>query len=155
MTGYVYAVRFAGVATSAAITLAQVKAASCAACEILRAHISQYGTTASLQERIQLVRKTGRATIPAFTPTLVLSCSDPAAFAVASSCSCGSGVATAEGTDGDVLWEEGFNVLNGITYLPVPEERPVIAAGAGVGLKFPVAPTTQNWTGCIIFREQH
>jgi len=147
-----YAVRFNGVATSAAITLAQIKAPACCALEIMRAFISQYGTTTSLQERIQLCRKTTRATIPAFTP-IALSCSQQAAYAVASSCSNGSGVATSEGTDGNILWEEGFNVLNGWQYLPVPEERITVEPGEGVGLKFPTAPTTQNWTGGIYFRE--
>lgn len=150
-TNYVYAVRLNGVATSAAITVAQIKAPTCCGLEILRAFISQYGTTTSLQERIQLVRKTTRATIPAFTP-VALTCSI-ASYAVASSCSNGSGVATNEGVDGNVLWEEGFNVLNGWQYCPIPEERMTVEPGEGVGLKFPTAPTTQNWTGGIYFRE--
>jgi hypothetical protein len=152
MTNFVYAVRFNGVATSAAITLAQVKAPSCCAIEIIRAQITQYGTVVSLQERISLVRKTTRATIPLFTP-VALSCSSPPSYAVASSCSCGSGVATAEGVNGNTLREEGFNVLNGFLYLPVPEEREQIEPGEGVGLVFLTAPTTQNWTGGIYFRE--
>lgn len=151
MTNYVYAVRFNGVATSAAITLAQLKAPTCCAFEILRAHISQYGTVTSLQERIQIVRKTTRATLPLFTP-VPLNCS-VAAYGVASSCSNGSGVATNEGVDGNVLWEEGFNVLNGWTWLPTPNESITMEPGEGVGLKFPTAPTTQNWTGGFYFRE--
>ena len=99
-----------------------------------------------------LVRKTTRATIPLFTP-VKLSCSSPAALAVASSCSNGSGVATNEGANGDKLIEEGFNVLNGWLWIPTPEERPLITPGEGVGLTFPTAPTGQSWSGGIYFRE--
>lgn len=146
-----YVVRFNGISTCSAITLAQVKAA-CAEVEIIRAHITQYGGTTSFQERIQLVRKTTRATIPAFTP-LSLDCDQPAALAVGSSCSCGSGVATGEGTNGNVMLEEGFNVLNGWLYLPVPEERIHVMPGEGLGLTFATAPTAEVWSGGIYFRE--
>lgn len=150
-TNYVYKVGFSGISHCTAITLAQIKAPTCCAFEIIRAHIFQYGGTTSLQERIALVRKTTRATIPSFTP-IALACG-LASYGIVSSCSNGSGIATNEGSNGNTLVEAGFNVLNGWEHLPTPEERITVEPGEGVGLTFLTAPTAEVWSGAIYFRE--
>ncbi len=149
--GYVYEVRNGGVAISTAITVIQLKAGA-AALEILRASIGQRGSTTSAIERIGLVRKSAVATVTAATP-LKLSTGDPAALAVGGASATGI-TASAEGTDGDVLVDECFNVVNGTwTWLPTPEERIRVPQGGAVGLKFLTAPASQTWFASLVFRE--
>lgn len=149
--GYVYEVRNGGAAIATAITVIQVKAGA-AALEILRASIGQRGSTTSAIERIGLVRKSAVATVTSATP-LKLCPGDPAALAVGGASATGI-TASAEGTDGDVLVDECFNVVNGTwTWLPTPEERVRVPQGATLGLKFLTAPASQTWFASLIFRE--
>ena len=122
--GYVYELRNGGVACSTASTILQIKAGSCAL-EILRASIGQRGSTAT----------------------------DPAALAAGGTSATGI-TASAEGTDGDVLIDENFNIVNGTwTWLPTPEERIRVGAGGIIGLKFLTAPGSQTWYASVKWRE--
>jgi len=142
-------------AVSTAITILQLKAVNCAV-EVIRAWVNQESSTVSAQTAIQLSRKTGTAaTVTSLTP-LLLEPSVGAALSVGGTAATGR-TATSEGTDGDVLIREGFNVLNGWLYLPVPEERIVLSpasiATSTLGLKFPVAPPNVTYDYGIVFRE--
>lgn len=137
---------------SAIKTLVQIKAGSSRPLEIVRAWVNQYSTTASAQHRVQLVRKTATATVTSFTP-LKLDADAPAADAVGGTSATGVD-ASAEGTDGDVLYEDAFNQLSGWLYLPVPEERIRVSVGGFLGLKLPVAPAAAISIACgVVFRE--
>lgn len=149
--GYVYELRNGGVACSTASTILQIKAGSCAL-EILRASIGQRGSTTSTIERIGLVRKTVAATVSSTTP-LKMTATDPAALAAGGTSATGI-TASAEGTDGDVLIDENFNIVNGTwTWLPTPEERIRVGAGGIIGLKFLTAPGSQTWYASVKWRE--
>jgi len=142
-------------AVSTAITILQIKAVSCSL-EIVRAWVNQESSTVSAQTAIQLNRKiTTAASVTSLTP-LLLEPNGAAALAVGGAAATGR-TATAEGTDSDVLIREGFNVLNGWLYLPVPEERivlsPLSIATSTLGLKFPVAPPNVTYDYGIVFRE--
>ena len=126
---------------STAITILEITAASTNTLKIIRAWVNQSSITTSAQVNIQLLRKSGTVTSAA---------SAPSALALDASASSGVTVkwkATAEGTDGNVLIDEGFNVLNGWLYLPVPEERIIVPPSGIIALKFIAAPTsaTYNW----------
>ena len=56
--------------------------------------------------------------------------------------------ATIEGTVTQTWWQEGFNIVNGILYLPVPEARWMLVGQASgfAALKFPGAPAAANYT---------
>jgi len=149
--GYVFEVRNGGATIASAITVIQLKAGA-AALELLRATIGQKGSTTSAIERIGLLRKTSAATVTAATP-LKLSAGDPAALAVGGTAATGI-TATAEGTDGDVLVDECFNIVNGTwTWLPTPEERIRVPQGGIVAMKFLTAPSSQTWYASLVFRE--
>lgn len=148
---YTYVVGFQRQTISTGITVIQIKAGPANALEVIRAGISQRGSTTSAQEGVQILRKTGGATVTGVTPTL-LGTRDPAATAASSSTGTGT-IATAEGTDGAVLVEDGFNVLNGWLFLPTPEERIYVPASGIVAMKFPVAPASQSWSAYMVFRE--
>jgi len=139
------------VTTSTAITIIQIKAGASRPLKILRAWVTQSDSTTSTQTGIQLLRKTAAATVTSYTP-LLMRPNDPVANAAGSTS--GTGItATAEGTDGDILIEEGFNILNGWLYLPIPEERIIVPVNGIIGLKFPVAPGSALYKAGIIFGE--
>jgi len=147
----VYVVNLTAVSVSGAITLIQVKAVTTNPHEIIRASCWQSSSTTSAQQRLQLLRKSATATVTSFTP-LLMNPGDAAAQAVGGAAATGTS-ASAEGTDGDILVNEVFNVLNGWLYLPVPEERPFVAAAGIIGLKFPTAPAATTFTAQVVFRE--
>ena len=149
--GYVYEVRNGGVGISTAITVIQIKAGA-AGLEILRASIGQRSSTTSAIERIGLVRKSVVATVTS-APPLKMNPGDPSALAVGGTSATGI-TASAEGTDGDVLVDECFNIVNGTwTWLPTPEERLRVPQGGTIGLKFLTAPASQTWFASVVFRE--
>jgi hypothetical protein len=143
------------IVVSTAITVLQIKCGASNPCEIIRASVSQRGSTTSAEEIIELVRKSAAATVTAAVAGTTLLSRDPgqptAGLSLGTSAT--GHTATAEGTDTDVILKEGFNVLNGWLYLPVPEERIYVPAGGIIGLKFPVAPASQTWEFTITVRE--
>ncbi len=146
-----YVVNNRAVTISTAITVIQIKAGASNPLELIRAHISQKGSATSIQEGIQIVRKSAAATVTSFTP-LKLDPSWQAAGAVGGTAATGI-TATAEGTDTDVLIQEGFNVLSGWTWLATPEERILVPVSGIIALKFAAAPASQTWNAYMVFRE--
>lgn len=148
----VYSVLLPDVAVSTAITLIQVKAGADTSLEIIRAWCSQENTDTSDQQEIQIVRKTAAATVTSFTPIL-LSPNYGAAKAVGGTAATGH-TATVEGTDGDIVYRDAFNLINGWLYVPTPEERIKLAGGDTIGLKLTAAPgASTNFTAGVIFGE--
>lgn len=144
-----------GVTISTAITILQLKAGAAAKVELLRASLTQRGSVTSVQEAVQLLRKTAAATVTAGVAGTTYLKNDPASptgtLSLGTSASGYTG--SAEGTDGDILKDEGFNVLNGWLWLPTPEERIWVPAGGIVALKFASAPASQSWRAEFVFRE--
>lgn len=138
----VYNLIRSSVTTSTAITIQQVTVPAAVAAEFTRAWVNQSTITTSAQTRIQLLRKSTAATVTSQTPALL------GVAMQASKCVGGTGAtgitATNEQTDGAVYIEEGFNVVNGWLYLPVPEER-ILMINTTLGLKFPTAPTSAGY----------
>lgn len=154
--GDVYIIRSEAV-VSGAISVLQVKAGASNAFEILRAIVTQRGSTTSAQEGIAIVRKTVPATVTSAvvgtTGNIFQRNPSGAGFNISLGASATGFTATNEGTDGDILLKEGFNVLNGWLYMPVPEERLYVPPGNTVALKFLNAPASQNWQFEVVVRE--
>lgn len=153
--GDVYTLRQSST-VSTAITLLQLKAGANNGFVIIRASLTQYGSTTSVQETISIVRKSVAATVTAAIAGTTLLFRDPnQATASLSLGTSATGVTGAsEGTDGDVPLQEGFNVLNGWLYIPVPEERLYVPPGGIIALKFLTAPASQTWKQEIVIMEQ-
>ena len=134
----VYSAYMNAVSVSTAITIVQVKAGSSRSLALLRAWCTQSNLTTSSQQRIQVLRKTAAATVTSFTP-IKLAGGAPTADAAGGTSATGTN-ASGEGTDGDVLIPDTFNILNGWLWVPTPEERIVVPAAGIVALKFPAAP---------------
>lgn len=149
----VYNVQMVDTAVTAGITLVQLKAGSGSICRILRAWCSQRNLTGSAMQSIEIVRKSGAATVTSFTP-LLWDPGDAAANAVGGTSATGYN-ASGEGTDGDVLVSDAFNILNGWLWVPTPEERIIVPPSGIIGLKFPNAPGSSMTTRAgFIFGEE-
>jgi hypothetical protein len=149
----VYEVSMNNVAVTGAITLVQLKAGTASILRILRAWCSQSNLTASAQQTIEIVRKSAAATVTSFTPLL----NDPGdkASNMVSGVSATGTNASAEGSDGDILYRDNFSVLNGWLWVPTPEERIIVGPSGIIGLKFPIAPASSMTTsaGFIVGEE--
>lgn len=150
MNGGIYIVNHSAVVATA-ISIIQIKAGATTPLIILRAAVTQRSSTTSAQTAIQFVRKSAAGTVTSFTP-LKLRPSDAAADAVGGTAATGI-TASAEGTDTDILVREGFNLLNGWLYVPVPEERILVPPAGIIALKFPAAPASATYDAYIIFQE--
>lgn len=152
--GDVYTLRSHATINSA-ISILQLKAGANNGFQILRGSVTQYGSTTSVQEEIEIVRKSGAATVTTAVNGTSLLFRDPnQASASLTLGTTSTGItATGEGTDSDVLLREAFNVLNGWIYIPVPEERIYVPPGGIIALKFPSAPASQAWNSALVIQE--
>lgn len=113
---------------------------------VVRAKISLAQATipSAANARIQLIRKTAAPTWTAAVTPARLEPGDPTATFTAGHTS------TANGTDGDILDEDGWGSTTGWTYdwSPTPEEYALIVPGTGNGLalKSNVAPSAGNYS---------
>jgi hypothetical protein len=145
-----YSLIRAAVTTSTAITINQVLVPAQTSAEFTRAWCNQSTSTTTNQTRVQLNRCATAGTVTSQAAT-------PAQNGMqASKCVNGTSAtgitATIEPGTANTWWSEGFNIVNGILYLPVPEARMLIsgaASGTGtpvVTLKFPSAPASADYT---------
>ena len=129
--------------------------------EFLRWWIGYTANATSAQQRVQIViQGTAFPTLTAATPQK-LKLSDPNASIIVGSTNGALGTAGTNSSNDNAgaqtqLHDDAFNVLNGWLYVPTPPELIVMPAGfgSGIGMKFPVAPSTlTNWTFGTQFRE--
>jgi hypothetical protein len=149
---YTYIVRLAPTALTAAKSLIQIKAGN-AGLEVLACCVFQTTKTSSELWNLSVLRKTAAATVTAFTP-LKLAPNDPASLAVGGTAATGVN-ATAEGTDSDILHDDGWNVLNASwLWMPVPEDRPWVSNTGMLALKLQTTPAASTTVGAWIkYRE--
>jgi hypothetical protein len=140
---------------STAITFIQLKAGTAYGFEILGVTVTQRGSTTSTSESIALVRKTAGATVTTGAIGTHVFLTDPnmANPNLALGTTSTGVIATAEGTDGDIIQKLGYNILNGYYYLPIPEGRIYVPVSGIIGLKFLTAPASQLWQAEIVIRE--
>lgn len=149
----VYTVTLNAVSVTAAISLIQVVSGATVPLQIIRCNIGQSSSTTSTQQRVQVNRKSGAATVTSFTPLKKGPVTDPAASAVPGTSSTGTN-ASAEGTDTNVIWADVFNYLNGWLYLPTPKEYDFCDAASTIALKLPAAPgSSVTLVANVIFEE--
>lgn len=147
----VYIIR-AELTISTAITAVQLKAGTSYGFEILSASVTQRGGTTSTQEKIGFVYKSAAATVTAATTTatgnsngvFLIDQGGPTPNLVLSTSGTGFS-ASAEGTDAGMPVQLGYNVLNGVYDIPVPERRLFCRVNDIIGLKFFTAPASQLW----------
>jgi hypothetical protein len=141
------------VATSTAITVNQVLVPVLTAAEFTRCWCNQDSVTTTNQTRIQLNQNSSASTVTAQAP--VAAGKGMQASKCVSGTSASGITATIEGTVTSTWWQEGFNIVNGILYLPVPEARWMLVGQASgfAALKFPGAPASASYTTGIEWLE--
>lgn len=147
----IYTINHNAIVVSTAITIIQYKAGALNKAAVVRFSISQGLSETSTMEQIQLLRKTAAATVTGFTP-LENDPDGPAAFGVSGTAATGI-TATAEGTDGDILVNEGWNILNGYLWVRSHPLEIVIPAAGIIAIKFPVAPASATWRAQLVVEE--
>ena len=150
MAGF-YTINHNAIVVSTAITIIQYKAGATNKAYVVRFSISQGLSETSTMEQIQLLRKTAAATVTSFTP-IENDPDGPVAFGAGGTAATGI-TASVEGTDGDILVNEGFNILNGYTWVRSARDEIVIPAAGIIALKFPVAPASATWRATLVIEE--
>jgi hypothetical protein len=129
---------------STAITVIEITNTAAEVLEILRAWVTQENVTATGQAGIAIVRKTVSITGTSLTT---------AALSSGTSSATAKHTASGEGTDGAFLIREGFNLVNGWLYLPVPEERITVPPSGMLALKFMTAPASASFSYGFVWQE--
>ena len=153
--GPCYILKNNGVTISTAISLLQLKPGTNGPVEILRAAINQGSSTTSAAIQAGLIRKTAAATVTlgvAGTHLLKQNPVNPTSDASLGTSATGI-TASAEGTNGELTITRGFNDLNGMEWLPTPEDRVMVAQSAFAALTFLSAPPSATRFGELVFRE--
>lgn len=147
----IYTINHNGIVVASAITIIQYKAGATNKARVVRFSISQGLSETSTMEQIQLIRKSAAATVTSFTPIE----NDPdgaAAFGVGGTAATGI-TATVEGTDGDIIVNESFNILNGFVWVRSHPDEIVIPSAGIIAIKFPVAPASATWRATLVIEE--
>ena len=141
------------VATSTAITVNQVLVPVLTAAEFTRCWCNQDSVTTTNQTRIQLNQNSSACTVT--TQAAVAAGKGMQASKCVNSTTATGITATIEGSTTSTWWQEGFNIVNGILYLPVPEARWMLVGQASgfAALKFPGAPASASYTTGIEWLE--
>jgi hypothetical protein len=126
--------------------------------EILRITVSQSGTATSQQLAVRCgLKASAFGTMSAATPTPIYagavasaitgSTTNAASSAGVDSSANGGGTLT-------VMWQEGFNNLNGYLWVPTPEERVLVGPDLSFLVQLQGTPTTlTGWHATLTFRE--
>lgn len=156
MYGRSYVFRRQVTGTTADRALLQIQAPTDTSIVILRAWVNQETSEASLQTGIRLARKSAAQTVTAAviaTDVFPLDPDDAASTVQVGTAATGY-VGTTAGTTSGVLIQEGYNVVgNGWLYLPVPEERILLKAGAIIALESTETIATSLFNCGIVFLE--
>ena len=147
----IYTINHNAIVVSTAITIIQYKAGATNKARVVRFSIGQGLSETSTMEQIQLLRKTGAATVTSFTPR-ENDPDGPVAFGAGGTAATGI-TATAEGTDGDILVNAAFNILNGYEWVRSDLNEIIIPAAGIIALKFPVAPASATWRASLVIEE--
>ena len=152
MSGLVYVVEAKIATVTTAKTLIQVKAGATNPLELIRVELSQTTSEVSDTGEFLILEKSVAATVTSFTPRPYNRGLGPVAKAVGGTAATGTD-ASAEGTDGDVLYRRGFNVLNGHVWLPTPKERIVLDAAQIIALKSGETISSATLVALLVFEE--
>ena len=131
----------------------QIATPSATAIELVRIEIGEEDSNTSQQETLLLERRTTNTTLPNVAERVPINPNDPGTLLAGTSITNAIGIATGTGSFGASIMRWSFNALNGLLYVPVPEERPVLAPNNFYTITFGASPAANQWSGHIIYRE--
>lgn len=146
-----YVFPISGLTSLTAVPFAQLATPATTGIEVLCIELGQETSETSQQEQLQLNRRTTASTLPTATTPLKTDPNDQASKLTGSTTTNAAGIASAQGTDGDIILLPSFNVLN--SFLWVPSARLIVPPSSFLCLQFKTAPAAATWSGAIWFRE--
>ena len=141
----VYTIVMPATVVSTARTLVQYNAPATRIAVVTRAWVTNTLSETSTQEEVEILRVTTAGTGTSATPRPLGSFAAAAGTATVNN--------SAEGTAGDSLHREGFNILNGFEKIWTPAEYDIVPPSGRIALKFPVAPASATWSAGLIIAE--
>jgi hypothetical protein len=154
---------FGGGQTLAAqvVTLVGFLPSSTYGAEVIRAWVSQQGSTTSAMQRVSMVTQASvYGTAVTMTPAKLKINDQASNFAgvtgTLTAGKCGINFSAEGAGTKTTIWEDVFNVLNGWLWIATPNETIIMPPGctSAFGLTLPAAPTTTtNWSFGIVYRE--
>lgn len=147
-----YFLPISALASLTGVPFAQLATPATCGIEILEINLGQEASETSQQEVLQLNRRTTASTLPASTTPLKSDPNDQASKLTGSTTTNATGIATAQGTDGDIIILPPFNVVNG--FLWRPPMALIVPPSSFICLQFKTAPAANIWSGYIGFRER-
>lgn len=149
-----YAVTASLATITTAKTLIQVKAGSATPLWISYIAVDGSSDTADGMD-ITIVRKSAAATVTSFTPLLLNATAGTGQVAQAAGGTSATGTnASAEGTDGDILWRRQASVQSGGGVAErFADGEILVAAGGIIGLKSNITITSATLTATLYFVE--
>ena len=151
----IYTINHNAIVVATAITIIQYKAGAANKARVVRFSISQGLSETSTQEQIQLLRKTVAATVTSFTPLILAEGAGTEVVAAAVGGTSATGTnASAEGTDGDILYRWSVSVqAGGGLQIWFPEGLVQVGAAGIVALKLNNTITSATLTVTMQFSE--
>ena len=151
-----YAFVASGLSAITTVPIFQLLTPTTTSIEILSLNLNNSSSEESFQEIFTIRRRSTNSTFPAGNAVspVALNQRDPATLLIAGTLQAAAGLATAAGSEGNILCSWGFNDLTGLTYLPVPEERITVEPSAYITGQFMVnTPSAVNWAITLNYRE--
>lgn len=133
LNGRVYTAQLIRTSVSGSKTLVEFTAPSDKIVVLVEAWVTQKDSETSTQENISFVRKSAAGTGTSHTPRKHQS--GDSAFGGTCRIDC-----TAEGTIGDEMLSEDFNIVGGYLYVPTPKRAIIVPGGGILGMRLVEAP---------------
>lgn len=148
-----YSFVFGGLSSLTTAPFVQLATPATTGIQIIRIELGQEASATSAQAILTAMRRSTASTMPTAVTPLALTETDPASLLAGSTTTNTSGIASVTGTAGNILTRWCFNVLSGLLYVPVPEERITMKPSSFLTLQFPTTPPAVTWSGHIIYTE--
>lgn len=142
-----FRIRLPATSLSSSTTLPVLVAAAAAGkpLEVTAIRITNESSTTSGNAAIELINSTTNGPGTPATGNALVSKMSPSSGA-AGLTPYGSGFTGAPTGTQNILYREGFNILNGHFYIPVPEERFEIPGGNYLWVRLPILPASTTMT---------
>lgn len=147
-----YGLPISALSSLTGVPFAQLATPATVGIEILAIELGQETSEVSQQEVLQLNRRTTASTLPTSTTPLKTDPNDQVSKLTGSTTTNATGIASAQGTDGDIWILPSFNVLNGFIWRP--PTRFYVPPSSFLVLQFKTAPAANTWSGMIWFAER-
>lgn len=137
-----------------AVPFLQLATPTNAGARILEFYICQELSAVSAQAALNLMRRSTASTLPTTAGTISpLDPTAPATRLTGSTTTNAFGIATVTGTAGVSLQRWGFNVLNGLLWVPTPDTVVDMDVSQFATFQFIATPPADTYSGYVIYRE--